>query len=50
MVSEMLDRGGQTLFGFGVVAYGQVEGISELREMRFRYRGRPEGLAKQKKA
>lgn len=39
MVSEMLDRGGQTLFGFeGREHTAQVEGdLRELREMRFRY-------------
>ena len=39
MVAEMLDRGGQTLFGFeGREHTAQVEGdLRELREMRFRY-------------
>lgn len=39
MVSEMLDQGGQTLFGFeGREHTAQVEGdLRELREMRFRY-------------
>lgn len=39
MMSEMLDRGGQTLFGFeGREHTAQVEGdLRELREMRFRY-------------
>jgi ATP-dependent helicase YprA (DUF1998 family) len=39
LISEMLDRGGQTLFGFeGREHTAQVEGdLRELREMRFRY-------------